>query len=386
MLGRSRFMKIRESRRSEIMSETPLFPPPRILVAKAGLDGHDRGALLVCLALRDAGCEVLYTGIRNTPAQIVAAAIQEDVDGVGLSSLSGAHKALFPRVVTGLREAGAGRIALFAGGIFPKPDRDFLMQAGVERLFHPGTAMKEICDFCTEAARMRRAQSPDGTASEKYQLAAKLTLIEQENGTNANGAHDSHIVGITGPGGTGKSTMIDALINEGLRRNEKVAVLCVDPSSIRSGGAFLGDRIRMQRRAASPGVFIRSVATRGSAGGVPGCIGAMATALRQAGYDWVFIETVGTGQDQVEIRKHVGRMILAAAPGQGDTIQIFKSNALEVADLVAVTRADQGKSEEYAKEVAATLRATRRDETVPVLVVSGERGTGVDKLMDTLAS
>jgi len=362
--------------------------PPRVLIAKAGLDGHDRGALLVCLALRDAGFEVLYTGIRNTPAQIVAAAVQEDVDGVGLSSLSGAHKALFPRVAEGLKEAGAGDIALFAGGIFPKPDQELLHKTGIERLFHPGTPMKEIAEYCSSKAAERRAKKTDATAHPDYALSRKLTEIESANkGDGVNGsAPDAHVVGITGPGGTGKSTMIDALLGEAVRRGEKIAVLCVDPSSIRSGGAFLGDRIRMQRHAAEAGVFVRSVATRGSAGGVPTCVGPMARALREAGYGWVLIETVGTGQDQVEIRRHCGQMIVAAAPGQGDVIQTFKSNALEVADLVVVTRADQGKSEEYAKDIQATLRATRRADNVPVLVISGERGTGVNSLFDRLAA
>lgn len=362
--------------------------PPRILVAKAGLDGHDRGALLVCLALRDAGCEVLYTGIRNTPSQIVATAIQEDADGVGLSSLSGAHKALFPRVAEGLRAAGAGDVALFAGGIFPPPDRELLQNAGIERLFDPGTPMSDITNYCIERARGRRAgsgaESKNGASPRG--LAMRLSEAEAADGDShgPSAETDPRIIGLTGPGGTGKSTLIDALIGEIRRRSERVAVLCVDPSSVRSGGAFLGDRIRMQRHAGEDGVFIRSVATRGAPGGVPACVGPMARLLREAKYDWVFVETVGTGQNQTDVRKHVGRMLLVTAPGQGDAVQIFKSNALEVADLVAVTRADQGRSHEYAKDIRAALRAMRRNENVPVVVVSGERGAGVGELVDQL--
>lgn len=359
--------------------------PPRILVAKAGLDGHDRGALLVCLALRDAGVEALYTGIRNTPSQIAAAAIQEDVDGVGLSSLSGAHRALFPRVAALLREQGGGDIGLFAGGIYPSADRKGLIEAGIERLFHPGSSMSEIVEFCRERAERRRAEGPPAGVGGESALARRLTEIENAAARGDSGAAgDARIVGVTGPGGTGKSTMIGALIGQALKRGERVGVLCVDPSSVRSGGAFLGDRIRMQRYAAEPGVFIRSVATRGESGGVPARVGPMARAIREAGYDWVFVESVGTGQDQVEIRNHVGRLILAAAPGQGDAIQTFKSNALELADMVVVTRADQGKSEDYAKDVAATLRATRRADNVPVLVISGERGVGLDRVIEGL--
>ncbi|MBI3736595.1 cobalamin B12-binding domain-containing protein [Candidatus Sumerlaeota bacterium] len=285
--------------------------PPRILIAKAGLDGHDRGALLVCLALRDAGCEVLYTGIRNTPAQITAAAIQEDVDGVGLSSLSGAHKALFPRVAEELRAAGGGDIALFAGGIFPMDDREFLQKAGIRRLFHPGTAMKEICDYCIQAAQERRKQAHSANGSSLYGLSAKLTKIESEQSISSTPSTptDQRIIGITGPGGTGKSTMIDALIGEAVRRGEKVGVLCVDPSSIRSGGAFLGDRIRMQRHAAAPGVFVRSVATRGAAGGSgrrhaggPGKIGR----IRQGGRGDVARDAPGRGRSGARRQRRTG--------------------------------------------------------------------------------
>lgn len=363
-------------------------PPARILIAKAGLDGHDRGALMVCLALRDAGCEVLYTGIRNTPSEIIATAIQEDVDDVGLSSLSGAHKVLFPRVAEGLREAGGGDISVFAGGIIPKSDQALLHEAGIKRFFHPGTSTTEISEYCIEQAKERRGKKIDRRAGSLYALAGELTRIEDGvNGASAiEATTDPRIVGLTGPGGTGKSTMINTLISEIRARGEKVGVICVDPSSVRSGGAFLGDRIRMQRHANDEGVFIRSIATRGQAGGVPACVSALGKALRDAGYDWVLIESVGTGQDQVEIRRHVGQLILATSPGQGDVIQVFKSSALEIADLIVVTRADEGKAEDYAKSIAATVRATRKDEDVPVLVVSGESGAGMGELLDRLAA
>ncbi|MGI9667541.1 MAG: cobalamin B12-binding domain-containing protein [Acidimicrobiia bacterium] len=118
--------------------------PVRILIAKPGLDGHDRGAKVVARALRDAGCEVIYTGLHQTPAHIAGAAIQEDVDGVGLSALSGAHLTLFPAVVDELRDRGAGDIVVFGGGIIPEPDVPILEAAGVSRVFGPGTSLEEI--------------------------------------------------------------------------------------------------------------------------------------------------------------------------------------------------------------------------------------------------
>lgn len=127
-----------------------LSKPFRVLIAKPGLDGHDRGAKVIARALRDAGFEVIYTGIRQTPEQIAAAAVQEDVDAVGLSLLSGAHRELFPQVVKLLRGQGAGKVLVFAGGIIPDSDIPFLKKAGVTEIFTPGASTEEIVKFLRE--------------------------------------------------------------------------------------------------------------------------------------------------------------------------------------------------------------------------------------------
>ncbi len=119
----------------------------RVLIGKPGLDGHDRGAKVVANALRDAGMEVIYTGLHQTPEMIAEAAVQEDVDVVGLSILSGAHMTMFPRILELLREKGAGHIKVFGGGIIPAEDAERLEAAGVARLFGPGTDTRDIVDF-----------------------------------------------------------------------------------------------------------------------------------------------------------------------------------------------------------------------------------------------
>jgi methylmalonyl-CoA mutase C-terminal domain/subunit len=121
--------------------------PLRILIGKVGLDGHDRGVKLVARALRDAGMEIIYTGLHQTPEQIVNAAIQEDVDAIGLSVLSGAHNTLFIRILELLKEQGAEDIAVFGGGIIPDEDIPKLQKAGIKALFRPGTAMDEVVTF-----------------------------------------------------------------------------------------------------------------------------------------------------------------------------------------------------------------------------------------------
>jgi len=137
---------------------TPPSAPIRVLVAKAGLDGHDRGAKVVAAALRDAGFEVVYTGLRQTPEMIVDAAIQEDVDAVGLSIHSGAHMTLFPQVVALLRERGADHVLVTGGGIIPPADAQALEALGVGRLFGPGTPTRDLVDYLRREVAERRTR------------------------------------------------------------------------------------------------------------------------------------------------------------------------------------------------------------------------------------
>ncbi|MDE2142459.1 MAG: cobalamin B12-binding domain-containing protein [Elusimicrobia bacterium] len=130
--------------------------PFRVLIAKPGLDGHDRGAKVIVRALRDAGFEVIYTGIRQTPDMIAAAAMQEDVDAVGLSLLSGAHLTLFPEVVKKLKKSGLKDVLVFGGGIIPDEDVPALKKAGVDRVFGPGTSLSAIVDYLKENLAVAR--------------------------------------------------------------------------------------------------------------------------------------------------------------------------------------------------------------------------------------
>jgi methylmalonyl-CoA mutase, C-terminal domain len=129
--------------------------PIKVLIAKAGLDGHERGALVVAMGLRDAGMEVVYTGIRNTPEQIVAAAVQEDVDVIGLSSLSGGHRAQFRRVMELLKKEKVKGVLVFAGGIIPDADVKKLKKLGIKEVFGPGSSIASIVEFLTKSVRRK---------------------------------------------------------------------------------------------------------------------------------------------------------------------------------------------------------------------------------------
>ena len=132
----------------------------RVLVAKPGLDGHDRGAKIIARALRDAGMEVIYTGIRQTPQMIVEAAAQEDVDVVGLSILSGAHMELFPQIISDLKEQGMADVIVVAGGTIPEEDRETLIAMGISGIFGPGSSMRQISEFIREAVEKQRRSMP----------------------------------------------------------------------------------------------------------------------------------------------------------------------------------------------------------------------------------
>ena len=175
--------------------------PIRVVVAKAGLDGHDRGAKVVARALRDAGMEVIYTGVHQTPEQVVETALQEDADAIGLSLLSGAHNYLFPRISELMREKGLDDVLLFGGGIIPEADIPNLRKHGVERVFPPGASLEEITTYVREAVPRKRAWPPaDSESKEGRGIWRKRTIGRSTRGSRSSGASPSRKRSISGRG------------------------------------------------------------------------------------------------------------------------------------------------------------------------------------------
>jgi LAO/AO transport system kinase len=166
---------------------------------------------------------------------------------------------------------------------------------------------------------------------------------------------NAHVVGITGSPGAGKSTLVDGLIEFTRKRNKTVGVLAVDPTSPFTGGAILGDRIRMQRHAEDPGVFVRSLATRGALGGLAKAVGDAIHVLDVMGKDFILVETVGTGQQEVEIINHAHTVIVVLVPGMGDEIQAIKAGIMEIADIFVVNKADRDGAGKLQRELMAVL-------------------------------
>ena len=252
-----------------------------------------------------------------------------------------------------------------------------------------------------EAAASRAAALCDAAVTgDRLALARLLTAVENRTPVAEAAlrrlypaAGHAHLVGITGPPGSGKSTLVAALIGEVRRIGRTVAVIAVDPSSPITGGALLGDRVRMQAYAGDDGVFIRSMASRGHAGGLASTSTAAAAVLDAAGFDLILIETVGTGQSEVEVAAAADTTVVLEAPEMGDEVQAIKAGLLEVADLVVVNKGDKPGAQRTAAQLRAMLVASAprtgspdrpRPKRPDVLITTAATGAGVPELLAAL--
>jgi len=226
-------------------------------------------------------------------------------------------------------------------------------------------------------------------AGERRAIAQAISAIENESA----GAYDvaaalaphlgrAAVLGITGPPGGGKSTLVNALLGDLVARGFRVGVVAVDPSSPLTGGAVLGDRARMAEHGGHDAVFIRSLSSRGHAGGLARCTGRIVDVLDAAGFDVVVVETVGAGQSEVAIAGVADVRIVVCPPGLGDGLQAIKAGILEIADVLVVTKGDLPSADATRRDLADMLRLRRDRGKVPVLTTSAMRGEGVAPLVD----
>src|SRR5918999_1469018 len=365
--------------------------PVRFVTAASLFDGHDAAINIMRRILQRQGAEVIHLGHNRSVDEVVTAAIQEDAQGVAVSSYQGGHVEYFTYLVELLRERGAGHVKVYGGGggvIVPR-EIQLLHERGVARIFSPEdgqrlglpgmiNTMIRDCDVDLAAAP---PDSFEGLfTGEPATLARTLTLAEVgrlPSDVDLTPRRNVPVLGITGTGGSGKSSLTDELVRRFRLDQEdklRIAVLAVDPTRRRGGGALLGDRIRMNALSRDR-VFFRSMATRGTESSLPDRLGDAIAVLKAAGFDLVIVETPGIGQGDAGIVGFVDHSLYVMTPEFGAASQLEKIDMLDFADVVAINKFERRGAADARRDVGRQLVRNRdafgaRWEDMPVFGTS----------------
>jgi methylmalonyl-CoA mutase len=345
--------------------------PLRFVTAASLFDGHDAAINIMRRLIQAQGAEVIHLGHNRSVDDIVRAAIQEDADGIAVSSYQGGHNEFFRYMVDRLSEFGASHIKVFGGGggtITPE-EIEGLMEYGVERIYHPHDGMElgleaMIVDLVDRTAADRRPTvSPDTVSPENTtDVAAMISALEEGAFDDAQlatlrkewqvKAGRVPVVGITGTGGAGKSSVTDEILNRylGCFPDMRIAVLAVDPTRRRTGGALLGDRIRMNTLR-SDRIFMRSIATRRQHLATSEMLGDHIAFLKSLGYDLIIVETAGIGQSDSEIVDLVDFSVYVMTSEYGAASQLEKIDMLDFADLIVLNKYDKRGAEDALRDI-----------------------------------
>ncbi|MCC6531964.1 MAG: methylmalonyl-CoA mutase family protein [Burkholderiales bacterium] len=385
----------------------------RFVTAASLFDGHDAAINIVRRLLQGRGAEVIHLGHNRSVDEIVAAAVQEDVHAIAVSSYQGGHVEFFRYMIDRLRARGAGHIQVFGGGggVIVADEILALHAYGVRRIYTPEDGARlgldgMITDMLAAAGEVMLAEPATSSAqvdrADHASLARIITLLESERLPQAScealiaraGARRAPVLGITGTGGAGKSSLTDELVRR-LRVDFDdrlhLAVIAIDPSRRKTGGALLGDRIRMNA-IDGPHIFMRSLATRDSGMEVARCLPQAIAACRAAGFDLVVVETSGIGQGNAAIVPHVDVSLYVMTPEYGAPSQLEKIEMLDAADVVAINKFDRLGAEDALRDVRKQLQRNREafgepPQTMPVFgtVAARFNDDGVSALYHALA-
>jgi methylmalonyl-CoA mutase len=382
----------------ESMATQPTSPL-RLLTAVPICDGHDSAIVTINLELIRHGIEIIYLGYHRSAQAIVRAAIQEDVRAIGISSYNGGHCEFFEEVMGLLKARGAHDIGVFGGGggTITEADAEAMYARGVDRIFFAGSPLAEMAEFVVRKYGGPRAPPvivPTQNTTFDLHLARIITAtVEGAQVPNtlpflSETPFPVPTLGFTGPGGVGKTTLIDELVLRHLKAHPtaRIAILSHDPSII-GKGALLGDRTAMIY-VQDDRVFMRSLASRGQAGGLAEastrCLEVLKRARTEAGepvFDLILIETVGIGQEAMPFqRQMVDKTVLVMGPDYGSRLQLQKIVMLEVADAIVINKADRPGAATARAELEYQLSLNRKGQRLIATVAKRHRDQGVDAL------
>jgi methylmalonyl-CoA mutase len=357
--------------------------PLRFVTAASLFDGHDAAINIMRRILQGAGVEVIHLAHNRSVAEVVQTALQEDAQGIAISSYQGGHVEYFKYAVDLLKEAGAEHIKIFGGGggvIVPEEIKE-LESYGVERIYSPYDGQNlglvgmidDMIERCSLGAYGDVTVAADELSGDngRNNLARLITAIERDelNDEQQNALREQSqflsstvpVLGITGTGGAGKSSLTDELIRR-FRQDSadelKIAVLAIDPTRRKTGGALLGDRIRMNA-IYHPSIYMRSIGTRGATGEVPAALKDIVCAMRLGGFDLVVVETPGIGQGDAGIVPYVDVPIYVMTPEFGAQSQLEKIDMLDYAELAIINKFDRKGSDDAYRDVCKQVQRNR---------------------------
>jgi len=389
------------------MNYTPLHKV-RIVTAAALFDGHDAAINIMRRLLQSKGAEIIHLGHNRSVAEIVECAIEEDVQGIAITSYQGGHLEFFKYMKDLLDQNGCGHIRLFGGGggtILPQEIHE-LHQYGITRIYSPDDGRRmglegmiedviKQCDFPLNGNPSNfKGEMKLGEWKDIRKIARAIS--NAENGTQTDptaiSAGAPLVVGITGTGGAGKSSVTDELVRRYLHTftDKTIAVISVDPSKKKTGGALLGDRIRMNA-VAGPRCYMRSLATRDSDKALSAHVQEAIDICKQAGYDLIILESAGVGQSDASILDHVNLSIYVMTPEYGAASQLEKINMLDYADLVVLNKFDKAGAKDALHDIRKQYKRNHgrwnaKDGELPVIgtIASQFNDAGINELFEKL--
>ncbi len=359
----------------------------RVITATALFDGHDASINIIRRILKDSGAEVVHLGHNRAAMDVVKAAIQEDAQAVAVSSYQGGHMEYFKYVRDLLAQAGASYVRIFGGGggVIIPPEIEELENYGITKIFSPDDGrvmgMQGMINYILEHSDFPTLDHHKEELSEEvfqdqwafWRLTAGL-ITEVENNVDQgiitervkqvleNSHGNAPIIGITGTGGAGKSSLVDELVRRFVMDfpDKKVAIISIDPSKRKSGGALLGDRIRMNALSQSDNIYMRSLATRASNRSMSEAARLATQICRALGYDLVILETAGIGQSDTEIIDLVDLSIYVMTADYGSATQLEKINMIDFADIIAINKFERKGSQDALRDVRKQYRRSRK--------------------------